>query len=73
MTSNDPQQEEQTFGAYAHGGSGADRHLEARGTPAVRQEQAEQPSPSAEGDGAQLPSQASLPDVPTSCADQKPG
>lgn len=68
----DHRDEEQTFGAYAHGGSSEDLHLEAQGTPVER---GEQPQAGAEGDrqgGAVLPSQASLPEVPASCADKEP-
>ena len=67
----DQRDEEQTFGAYAHGGSTEDLRLEAQGAPGER---VEQPQAGVEGEpqgGALLPSQASLPEVPASCGDAR--
>lgn len=67
----DQRDEEQTFGAYAHGGSTEDLRLEAQGAPVERAEQAQASVEQREEGGALLPSQASLPEVPASCADAR--
>ena len=73
MATYDQQDEEHTFGAYAHGGSGEDRHLTSQGSSPAPREQAEPQAEGTlggeEGGRVQLPSQASLPEVPASCAE----
>ena len=72
MPERSREDEEQTFGAYAHGGDGGDRHLEGQGAPALRDEEAPEQPNLRSGGGAVLPSQASMPDVPASCGDKQP-
>ena len=69
----DHRDEEQTFGAYAHGGSSEDLRLEAPSAPVERAEQPQAGDEQREKDGAFLPSQASLPEVPTSCQGARQG